>query len=89
MSVTKVTGGKKMASSFNLKDPATLIGFLIGLLGTIILGFVGAVVSLIIVVLVYYFTNKKNIVPAIIGAVVGLLVGIVINLVFGAIVQIF
>lgn len=78
-----------MASPFNLKDPATLIGFLIGLLGTIILGFVGAVVSLIIVVLVYYFTNKKNIVPAIIGAVVGLLVGIVINLVFGAIVQIF
>ncbi len=78
-----------MASSFNLKDPATLIGFLIGLVGTIILGFVGAVVALIIVVLIYYFTNKKNIMPAIIGAVVGLVIGIIINLVFGAIVTIF
>jgi uncharacterized membrane protein YeaQ/YmgE (transglycosylase-associated protein family) len=78
-----------MASSFNLKDPATLIGFLIGLVGTIILGFVGAAVALIIVVLIYYFTNKKNVMPAVIGAVVGFVIGIIINLIFGAVISIF
>ncbi len=75
-----------MASSFNLKDPATLIGFLIGLLGVLFLGPVGAVVAMVVVVLIYYFTNRKNIVPAVTGALIGLAIAIVLRFVFNVVI---
>lgn len=46
-------------TSFNLKDPATFVGFILGLLATVLFGVLGLII-LIVVVLFYYFTNKKR-----------------------------
>lgn len=40
-------------------------------------------------VLFYYFTNKKNVVPALIGALVGIVIGIVINIIVGGVIALF
>ena len=73
-------------TSFNLKDPATFVGFILGLLATVLFGVLGLI---IVVVLFYYFTNKKNVVPALIGALVGIVIGIVINIIVGGVIALF
>lgn len=75
-------------TSFSLKDPATFVGFILGLLATALFNVLGLII-LIVVVLFYYFTNKKNVVPALIGALVGIVIGIVINIIVGGVIELF
>lgn len=75
-------------TSFNLKDPATFVGFILGLLATALFNVLGLII-LIVVVLFYYFTNKKNVMPALIGALVGIVIGIVINIIVGGVIALF
>lgn len=76
-------------SGFNLSDPATLIGFLIGLLGTFVFGIVTGIIILIIVVVVYAIVDKKKINNVLIGGIVGFLIGLVLVLVLGALFSLF
>lgn len=49
-------------TSFNLKDPATFVGFILGLLATVLFGVLGLII-LIVVVLFYYFTTRRTLCP--------------------------
>ena len=49
-------------TSFDIKDPQTLLGLVLGLIIGILMGFVG-LIAFIIVVLIYYLVTKKDINP--------------------------
>ncbi len=71
-------------TSFNIKDPQTLVGFILGLLFVIIFGWIGIII-LAVVGLIYYLVTKKDIKAALIGALVGIVLGVIIYLIVGAI----
>ena len=74
---------------FNLSDPATLIGFVIGLLGTFLFGIFTGIIVLIVVVIVYAIIDQKKIGNVLIGGLVGFLIGLVLVLFIGALFKLF
>jgi hypothetical protein len=74
---------------FNLSDPATLIGFIVGLLGTFVFGIFTGIVVLIIVVVVYAIIDQKKIGNVLVGGLVGFLIGLLLVLLVGALFSLF
>ncbi len=74
---------------FNLADTATLIGFIIGILATWVLGWKTGLIALLLVIIIYMATNKKKVGNVILGGLVGFLIGLVINILVGAIFTLF
>lgn len=75
-------------TSFDIKDPQTFVGFILGLVLTILFGLIG-VIALIVVGLIYYLVTKKDMTAMLIGALVGLVVGIIINIIIGGVISLF
>ena len=80
---------KKRKSGFNLNDPATLIGFIIGIIGTYVFGLWTGVLILIVSTIVYLLIDSKKASNYIVGGLVGLLIGWLIVMFIGALYKLF
>ena len=74
---------------FNLSDPATLIGFVIGLLGTFVFGIVTGLIVLVIAVIIFAVIDQKKIGNVVVGGLVGFLIGLLLVFFVGALFSIF
>ena len=77
------------SKGFNLSDPATLIGFIIGLLGTFLFGIFTGLIVLVIVVIIYAVVDQKKVGNVLLGGLVGFLIGLVLVLLIGALFKLF
>ncbi|MBQ3735979.1 MAG: hypothetical protein II855_03490 [Candidatus Methanomethylophilaceae archaeon] len=74
---------------FNLSDPATLIGFVIGLLGTFVFGIFTGLIVLVIAVIVFAVIDQKKVGNVVVGGLVGFLIGLLLVFFVGALFAIF
>ena len=75
----------KKKSGFNLNNSATLIGFIIALIGTIVFNFyIGGLMALVTIV-IYLIVNSKQAGNACIGALVGFLIGLLVHWLLAAV----
>ena len=79
----------KRKKGFNLADPATLIGFVIGILGTWLLGPVTGVIILVVATIVFAILDSKKVYNVIIGGLVGFLIGWLLVIFIGALYAVF
>ena len=70
---------------FDLTDPATLIGFIIGLLVTFVFGWYIGLIATVIVVIVYLIIDQKKVGNVLVGGLVGFLIGLLIWFILKAI----
>ena len=70
---------------FDLADPATLIGFIIGIFGTWLLGPVTGVIILVVATIVFAILDSKKVYNVIIGGLVGFLIGWLLRILIGAV----
>ena len=74
---------------FSLSDPATLIGFLIGLAGTFVFGIVTGLIILVIAVIIFAVVDSKKVGNVVVGGLVGFLIGLLLVLFVGALFALF
>ena len=74
---------------FDLAEPATLIGFIVGLLGTFVFGLTTGLIILVVVTIVFAVLDKKKVYNVIIGGLVGFLIGWLLVIFIGALYALF
>ena len=74
---------------FNLSDPATLIGFIIGLLVTYVFGIFTGLIAIVVAVIVFAVIDQKKIGNVVVGGLVGFLIGLLRVIFLGALFALF
>jgi hypothetical protein len=74
---------------FNLSDPATLIGFIIGLLVTYVFGIFTGLIDIVVAVIVFAVIDQKKIGNVVVGGLVGFLIGLLLVIFLGALFALF
>ena len=64
----------KRKKGFNLADPATLIGFIVGLLGTYLFGLITGIIIIVVVAIIFAILDSKKVYNVIVGGLVGFLI---------------
>ena len=74
---------------FNLSDPATLIGFVIGLLVTYVFGIFTGLIAIVVAVILFAVIDQKKIGNVVVGGLVGFLIGLLLVIFLGALFALF
>jgi hypothetical protein len=73
-------GVKKLKQ--DISNKYSIIGLVVGLLATILLGFIGLAIVIIIMLIIYFVTDKSkdDLMNFVVFALIGFVIGVIINI---------